>query len=168
MPSRGCLGFGRRRDDLIRSRSRVGREARRHPRVQITTPRSCCPRAVRKGQLRSAAVRRGIGHRRSAGITWHSRQIPSSRSNTRASGGPRLRDGSKTGREVVGHQGAGIPSRRRRRRSKPGVGGPARSARWVLQLDPLPQACSEISSPTRRDTRFRLPALRQANTSRAR
>jgi hypothetical protein len=58
-------------------------------------------------------------------------------------------------RGVVGHQGAGIPSHRRRRHSRPGVGGPARSARWVLQLDPLPQACSETSSPTRRDTRFR-------------
>jgi hypothetical protein len=83
---------------------------------------------------------------------------PSSRSNTRASSGPRLRDGSRTGHEVVGHQGAGTPSRRRRRRSRPGVGGPARSARWVLQLDPLPQTCSETSSPTRRDTRFRPPS----------
>ena len=56
---------------------------------------------------------------------------------------------------MVGHQGVGIPSRRRQRRSRSGVGSPARSARWVLQLDPLPQTCSETSSSTRRDTRFR-------------
>jgi hypothetical protein len=71
------------------------------------------------------------------------------------------------GERVVGHQGAGIPSRRRRRRSRPGVGSPARSARRVLQVDSLPQACSETSSPTRRDTRFRPPVLRQANSPRA-
>ena len=84
--------------------------------------------------------------------------FPSSRSTPRASGGPRLRDGSRTGREMVGHQGAGIPSRRRRRRSRSGVGGPACSARWVLQPDPLLRTCFETSSPTRRDTRFRPPS----------
>jgi hypothetical protein len=50
------------------------------------------------------------------------------------------------------------------RRSTPGVG--ARSVRRVLQLDPLPQAYFEASSPTRRDTRFLTPVLRQANTPR--
>jgi hypothetical protein len=46
------------------------------------------------------------------------------------------------------------------------VQGPARSARRVLQLDPLPQACFEASSPTRRDTRSLTPVLRRANTPR--
>ena len=52
------------------------------------------------------------------------------------------------------------------RRSRHGVGAPARSARWVLQLDPLPHACFEASSPTRRDTRFRPARPAAANTPR--
>jgi hypothetical protein len=51
------------------------------------------------------------------------RVFPSSQSNTSASGRPRLRDGfARQVWIVVGHQGAGIPSRRRRRRSRPGTG----------------------------------------------
>jgi hypothetical protein len=56
---------------------------------------------------------------------------------------------------VVGHQGAGIPSRRRRRRSRPGAGRPMSFSRRVLHMDALPLARFEASSPTRRDTRFR-------------
>jgi hypothetical protein len=58
-------------------------------------------------------------------------------------------------RRYVGHQGAGIPPRRRRRRSGPGAGGPCRSAVGCLHMDPRPLARFETSSPTRRDTRFR-------------
>jgi hypothetical protein len=49
--------------------------------------------------------------------------FPSSRPNTRASGGPRLQDDPGPGRRVVARHSAGIPSRRRRKRSSPRAGG---------------------------------------------
>jgi hypothetical protein len=46
----------------------------------------------------------------------------SSQPSTDASGGPRLRDGPGLCATVTGSAGAGIPSRRRPRRSRPGAG----------------------------------------------
>jgi hypothetical protein len=92
-----------------------------------------------------------------------SSSFPSSRSNTRAAGGPRLREGSRTGREGGGSPGRGYPVASTPRLSRSGVG--ARSARWVLQLDPYPR-------PAPRQARRRdgipasAPVLRQGNISR--
>jgi hypothetical protein len=135
-----------------RGRRRDSRPASAPPVLRARQPTSRCPRAVMNGSIAviygAPRSRASAGQRPPAGTVD---RFPSSRSNTRASGGPRLRDAPRPGTRVVGHQGAGIPSRRRRRRSRPGVGGPARSARWVLQLDPLPQACS--GQARRRDGR---------------
>jgi hypothetical protein len=58
-------------------------------------------------------------------------------------------------------RGAGVPPRRRQRRSRPGV------VQRMRCSTPLPLAYSGTSPPTRRDTRFPPPVLRQANTRRA-
>jgi hypothetical protein len=122
-------------------------------------PCTCKRRATKSGrltcnsgQLRYAEAQAKRRQRESPGTVD---RFPSSRSNTCASGGPRFRDGPRTAHERGGSSGRGYPVASTPRLSRPEVGGPARSARWVLQLDPLPQACYETSLPTRRDIRFR-------------
>jgi hypothetical protein len=117
---------------------------------------------VSNGQWRSLLTTAG---RRPRPVAGHHCRFPSSRPNTSASGGPRLRDGPGLGPKVVGHQLRGYPATvGTRRRSRPGPGV------HVVQPPGAPHgplARSEQSSPTRRDTRFRLSYPAAVGTPRA-
>jgi len=127
------------------ARRRDGRPLPPPPVLQSGQPPSCCPRAVTGGQPRPPT---GInGHQRKDNTAGQRTspaavaRFPSSQPNAGASGGPRsgmalLMTGTGI---VVGHQGAGIPSRRRRRRSGLRGWGQDRSTVGCSILPPTPQ-----------------------------